>query len=116
MSSKITANIFSQTLTSVRIIAVSMGICCIIYGSFVLIFAQSAVREGAEGSLVRNASGKVLGSELIAQGFSSDRYLWPRPSAVDFNASASGGSNLFCAAFFLGSLIAYLFYFNSFYS
>jgi len=29
----------------------------------------------------------------VAQNFSSDRYFWPRPSAVDYNAAGSGGSN-----------------------
>lgn len=29
----------------------------------------------------------------VAQAFSSDKYFWPRPSAVDYNAAGSGGSN-----------------------
>lgn len=29
----------------------------------------------------------------VGQAFSSDRYFWPRPSAVDYNAAGSGGSN-----------------------
>jgi len=29
----------------------------------------------------------------VAQHFGSDRYFWPRPSAVDYNAAGSGGSN-----------------------
>lgn len=29
----------------------------------------------------------------IAQKFTEDRYFWPRPSAVDYNAAGSGGSN-----------------------
>jgi potassium-transporting ATPase KdpC subunit len=87
-------NILSQTATSMRIIVVSMVICCLVYGSAVLLFARIAEPEKAEGSLVRDPGGKVLGSRLIAQGFSNDKYLWPRPSAVDYNASASGGSNL----------------------
>jgi potassium-transporting ATPase KdpC subunit len=94
MHSKSTIAFFSQTLTSLRVIAVTMGICCLFYGAFILIFAQAITPESAEGSLVRNANGDLLGSKLIAQGFSSDRYLWPRPSAVGYNASASGGSNL----------------------
>jgi K+-transporting ATPase ATPase C chain len=36
----------------------------------------------------------VIGSELIAQPFASDRYFHPRPSAVDYKADAAGGSNL----------------------
>ena len=36
----------------------------------------------------------MIGSELIAQTFESDRYFHPRPSAVDYKADAAGGSNL----------------------
>ena len=36
----------------------------------------------------------MIGSELIAQPFASDRYFHPRPSAVDYKADAAGGSNL----------------------
>jgi K+-transporting ATPase ATPase C chain len=46
----------------------------------------------ADGSLaVRD--GKVLGSYLIGQDFTSDVYFHPRPSAVKYDASSSGASN-----------------------
>ena len=50
----------------------------------------------AEGSLVRDAKGQVIGSTLIAQPFAKDEYLHPRPSAAGMNgydASGSSGSN-----------------------
>lgn len=47
----------------------------------------------AEGSLIRR-DGKVIGSTLLAQGFSGAGYLHPRPSASDYIASGSFGSNL----------------------
>lgn len=38
-------------------------------------------------------SGKLIGFENIGQKFTSDKYFWGRPSAVDYNAAATGGSN-----------------------
>ena len=47
----------------------------------------------AEGSLIRRADGTIIGSRLIAQKFSRPGYFQPRPSAVDYNAASTGGSN-----------------------
>jgi K+-transporting ATPase ATPase C chain len=47
----------------------------------------------AEGSLIRRADGTVVGSRLIAQKFTRPEYFHPRPSAVDYNAASTGGSN-----------------------
>ncbi len=48
----------------------------------------------AHGSLMYASDGSVAGSELIARNVTDPRYFHPRPSAVDYNASGSGGSNL----------------------
>lgn len=47
----------------------------------------------AEGSLVRRPDGAILGSRLLAQRFARPEYFRPRPSAVDYNAASTGGSN-----------------------
>lgn len=47
-----------------------------------------------EGSLIRRPDGTIVGSRLIAQAFSKPEYFRPRPSAVDYNAASTGGSNL----------------------
>src|ERR1700723_456997 len=57
--------------------------------------SERAFPYQANGSLVRDASGQVVGSALIAQGFAKDESLHPRPSAAGngYDATSSSGSN-----------------------
>lgn len=57
---------------------------------------QTLFPAQANGSLMRDASGKVIGSTVVGQAFTSDRYFQTRPSAAGkgYDGLASSGSNL----------------------
>lgn len=73
-------------------------VCALVFGAaypIVILGAGKLIAPAAaEGSLIRNDHGDVIGSERIAQAFTKPEWFWSRPSAVGYNASATGGSNL----------------------
>jgi K+-transporting ATPase ATPase C chain len=65
----------------------------IIYPLAITGISQVAFHDQANGSLLVR-DGKVVGSELLAQQFTGDKYFWPRPSAGSYATVPSGASNL----------------------
>ncbi len=71
-------------------------ICGGVYPALVTGIAQTLFPRQANGSLLVDHNNRGIGSRLIGQPFSDDKYLWPRPSATadfGYNPAASGGSN-----------------------
>jgi potassium-transporting ATPase KdpC subunit len=83
-----------ELLAALRAAVLTIVVCGLLYPAFIWAIGQTLTPHAANGSLLRNAKHEVIGSALIAQGFSRPEYFWPRPSAVEYNAAGSGGSNL----------------------
>lgn len=86
-------------LTEIRISLVATlslaVLLCGFYPALVWIMAQGIFHNEANGSLIVK-NGRMLGSSIIAQGFTGAKYFHPRPSVAGYgyDAANSGGSNL----------------------
>lgn len=69
---------------------------CVFYPLVVTVWAQSLFPAQANGSLLKDKNGTVIGSALLSQKFAGEGYFHSRPSATSepYNAAASSGSNL----------------------
>lgn len=83
-------------ITSVLMTVVLMLGTGIIYPLVMTGIAQVVFHDQANGSLIKNAKGQVVGSSLIGQSFTKPRYFHPRLSAAGkgYDATSSGGTNL----------------------
>jgi K+-transporting ATPase ATPase C chain len=80
-------NIFSI----VKLTVLMVVLLAVIYPLAIYGIAQLAPNNG-KGETI-SVKGKVVGYQKIGQKFDKSNYFWGRPSAVDYNAAGSAGSN-----------------------
>ncbi|MGM8061057.1 potassium-transporting ATPase subunit KdpC [Vogesella indigofera] len=88
------AAVLRPALTLLLFLTLLLGL---LYPLAVTGLAQLLLPAQANGSLLRDSNGKVIGSALIGQAFHGRGEFWSRPSATAgsaYNGGASGGSNL----------------------
>jgi potassium-transporting ATPase KdpC subunit len=78
-------------LISLKLTLVMIILCAVLYPLLIAAVGKMTPGEGKGETLKVN--GKVVGYEKIGQKFTDDKYFWGRPSAVDYNAAGSAGSN-----------------------
>lgn len=78
-------------LPAIRLTVVCIAFFMGIYPLLIWGIAQAAPNNG-KGETIE-ANGKVVGYKLVGQKFTDGKYFCGRPSAVDYNAAGSGGSN-----------------------
>lgn len=80
-------------ITSIKVFIIFSVLLGLVYPLAITGIAQATMKDKANGSLIVE-NGQVVGSSLIGQKFDKPEYFNSRPSAVDYNASGSGASNL----------------------
>ena len=78
-------------LPSLKLTLVLIVLCSVLYPLFIAAVAKLAPGGGKGETL--SVNGKVVGYANVGQKFTDDKYFWSRPSAVDYNAAGSAGSN-----------------------
>ncbi|MFT3682974.1 MAG: K(+)-transporting ATPase subunit C [Ferruginibacter sp.] len=78
-------------IISLRLTLIMVVICAGLYPLLIAGIGKAAP-NGGKGKTVE-VNGKVVGYENVGQKFTEDKYFWGRPSAVDYNAAGSAGSN-----------------------
>lgn len=94
-------------LTGIRLTLILFILTVLIYPLVIFGIGQVAFSYQANGSLEKNLQGKIVGSALIGQPFTSSKYFWSRPSNINYSTAdpkndnnnvlktgISGGSNL----------------------
>lgn len=81
-----------QSGAAIRLLVIATLVLGVAYPAAGLLVGQAFPRASA-GSLLE-VDGQVVGSRLIGQAVEGDQWFHPRPSAADYDAMRSGGSNL----------------------
>lgn len=75
-----------EIIRAIRVTLVLWGITAIIYPLLMVAIGQTAFNNQANGSLITNQDGQVIGSTLIGQNFTSPRYFQSRPSTTNYSS------------------------------
>jgi potassium-transporting ATPase KdpC subunit len=78
-------SLIREITTAIRVTLVLWVLTAVIYPFFMLLAAQ-AVPYQANGSLILDPNGKAIGSTLIGQNFTADKYFWSRPSTTNYSS------------------------------
>ena len=85
-----------QLLPALRMLLVLTVLTGLLYPLAMTAVGQTVFGSKADGSLITDATGKVVGSALIGQAFDGDEWFQPRPSAAGdgYDPTSSSSSNL----------------------
>lgn len=83
----------SSIRTAIRASFVFIVLCGILYPLVCTGVAQVLMPGRANGSMLQNSKGDIVGSELIGQKFTDPRFFQGRVSSIDYKAEASGTNN-----------------------
>src|SRR5258708_18138550 len=89
-------SVIQHTRTAVLMVVMLTVILGIVYPLIMTGLSQVLFNHQANGSLIRDRFGNIVGSALLAQNFSKPEYFHPRPSVAGndgYDATSSGGSN-----------------------
>lgn len=80
-------SIMREITRATRVAALLWMLVAVLYPVVILGVGQIFFPFQANGSLLKNTQGQVIGSALIGQPFSSDRYFWSRPSTTGYSTA-----------------------------
>jgi potassium-transporting ATPase KdpC subunit len=79
---------------SLWLLLFAVVLVCGIYPGILWGIGQTLWPFAVNGSILKGPDGKAVGSLLVAQPFTQDEYFWPRPSAANYDGTASSSAAL----------------------